>query len=103
MPAFDGSWSIGHGGPNDQCHTAPVTDQVSDEADELQRRDRPDSPYAALIPGVLLVAAGLWMVGGGAPLALGWSAFAVGLACLIVGGVAQGVAWGLDIHDRRGR
>ena len=53
---------------------------------------------AVLLPGVLLVAAGLWMVTDGGSLPTGWALFAVGMALVIVGAVAWGVAWGLDLH-----
>jgi hypothetical protein len=51
-----------------------------------------------LLPGVVLVFAGLWLVTDGGSLPLGWASLAVGLALLIVSGVAWGVAWGLDLH-----
>lgn len=51
------------------------------------------------MPGALLLFVGLWMVTDGGPLALGWASFAVGLAFLLVGAVAWGVVWGLDLHD----
>ena len=44
------------------------------------------------------LAAGLWMVTDGGSLPLGWASFAIGLALLVVGGVAWSVAWGLDLH-----
>lgn len=58
---------------------------------------------AALLPGVVLLFAGIWMVTDGGPLPLGWALFAVGLALLSVGAVAWGVAWGLalDADSRR--
>jgi hypothetical protein len=58
---------------------------------------------AVLLPGVLLVAAGLWMVTDGGSLPTGWALFSLGLALLLVGAVAWGVAWGLELHaDRHG-
>ena len=64
-------------------------------------RWEPSSPSAAWLPGVVLLFAGLWMVTDGGPVPLGWGFFAVGLALLLVGVVAQGVAWGLDLHKDR--
>jgi hypothetical protein len=58
----------------------------------------PPSPVAVLVPGVLLLFAGLWMVTDGGPLPVGWACFVVGLALLLVGAVAWGVAWGLGLH-----
>jgi len=53
---------------------------------------------AVLLPGVVLLFAGIWMVTDGGPLPLGWALFAVGLGLLAVGAVAWGVAWGLELH-----
>lgn len=58
------------------------------------------SPVAMWFPGVALVCVGLWMVSGGL-LGLGWALVAIGSGCLLVGAVAQGVAWGMDIHKER--
>lgn len=55
-------------------------------------------PAAAIVPGILLVAVGLFAVTDAAP-GIGWSCFAVGLALLTTGTVARGVAWGLAIHE----
>jgi hypothetical protein len=43
---------------------------------------------------------GPWTVAAGG-LGLGWAFCAVGLALVLVGAVAQGVAWGMDIHKER--
>lgn len=59
----------------------------------------PASPITAVLPGVLLLFAGLWLVTDGGPLPVGWAFVAVGLALLSVGAVAWGVAWGLDLHS----
>ena len=61
----------------------------------------PAPPLAAVLPGVLLVFVGLWMVTDGGPPGLGWAAFAVGAGSLLVGAVAWGVAWGMDLYDHR--
>lgn len=63
----------------------------------------PPSPVAVLLAGVVLVFAGLWMVTDGGSLPFGWASFAVGLALLMVGAVAWGVAWGLDLHAENQR
>ena len=63
----------------------------------------PPSPVAVVLPGVVLVFAGLWMVTDGGSLPLGWASFTVGLALLLVGAVAWGVAWGLDLHAEKQR
>jgi len=43
------------------------------------------------------------MVTAGGPRAVGWASFAVGLGFLLVGAVAWGVAWGMELHDDRRR
>jgi hypothetical protein len=68
-----------------------------------QPRWAPVSPSVALLPGVVLLFVGLWMVTDGGPLALGWASFTVGLALMLIGAVAHGVAWGLDLHNDRRR
>ena len=52
------------------------------------------------LPGTALLSIGLSMFADGG-LSLGWVFGAVGLALLLVGAVAQGVAWGMDIHKER--
>jgi hypothetical protein len=77
-----------------------VTEQTSSQLDlGQQHAARPPRPIAALVPGIVLLFSGLWMVTDRGPLAIGWAFFAVGLALLIVGAVAQGVAWGLELHS----
>jgi hypothetical protein len=56
-------------------------------------------PAAAIVPGILLMTVGLFVVSDSDVLVLGWSCFAVGLAFLVMGTVARGVAWGLAIHE----
>ena len=68
------------------------------EPSRTEARWTPAPPSAALLPGVVLLFAGLWMVTDGGPLGLGWAFFAAGLAFLVVGAVAQGVVWALDLH-----
>lgn len=70
---------------------------------EIGPRWAPFPPGGVLLAGVLLLFLGLWTVTDAGPLALGWAAFAVGLAFMLVGAVAQGVVWGLDLRDDRRR
>lgn len=68
------------------------------DSSDTAPRWAPPSPVVVLTPGVLLLFAGLWMVTDGGSLPVGWACFVVGLALLLVGAVAWGVAWGLDLH-----
>ena len=52
---------------------------------------------------MLLLFFGSLIVTDGGALALGLALFAVGLAFVLVGAVAWGVAWGLDLHRDRQR
>jgi hypothetical protein len=62
----------------------------------------PAPPVAALLPGVFMLFAGLWLLDDGGPRVLGWAFFALGSTLSLMGAVAKGVAWGLDLHaDRR--
>lgn len=65
----------------------------------------PTSPNVALVPGVLLVLGGLSVVTDGGPPLLGWAMFAIGQALLLSGAVANGVSWGMALHEenKRGR
>ena len=63
----------------------------------------PPSTGLALFPGVLLLFVGLWMVSDHGPLALGWACVSIGFATTLVGAVALGTAWGLEIDHRRRR
>ncbi len=74
---------------------------ISRAGSEGSTRPSVDRPIAAVAPGVVLVALGLWIVTDGGPLALGWSMFAIGSALLLIGTIAWGVAWGLDLHNDR--
>ncbi|WP_166389471.1 hypothetical protein [Nocardioides ochotonae] len=66
--------------------------------------DPPGPPIAAIVPGAVLVFAGLWMVTDpGGPLGIGWACFTIGLALLLVGVVAAGVSWGLHLEAHRRR
>ena len=58
------------------------------------------SPAVMWVPGTALLSIGLSMVAEGG-LSVGWIVGAVGLAPVLVGAVAQGVAWGMDIHNER--
>lgn len=76
---------------------------MSDTADSPSRsgtepRWAPASPITVVLPGVVLLFVGLWMVTDGGSLPTGWAFFAIGLTLLLVGAVAWGVAWGLDLH-----
>ena len=51
-------------------------------------------------PGTLMLGFGLWGVAEG-DAGWAWAVWSAGLALLIVGAVAQGVAWGMDIHKER--
>jgi len=66
----------------------------------VEQRSSP-SPTVAWFPGTALLLIGLWLVADGGLLGLGWACCAVGVAFLLVGAVAQGVAWGMDIHKER--
>ena len=64
-----------------------------------QPKFAPASPSVAFVPGAVLLFLGLWLVTDGGPLPLGWAVFATGVTMVVLGAVAQGVAWGLAIHD----
>ncbi len=73
-------------------------DVVPEMDSELERGAQ--SPTVAWLPGTALLIIGLFM-GTDGGLSLGWGFSAVGLALVLVGAVAQGVAWGMDIHKER--
>lgn len=73
------------------------------EGSSSESRLTPSPPIATLLPGAALLFLGLWLVTDGGPLPLGWGLFVTGLTMVLVGTVAQGVAWGLALSDRRGR
>lgn len=75
------------------------SDVVPEKDSEMGERGA-QSPTVAWFPGTVLLFIGLWMVADGG-LSLGWAFCAVGLALVLVGAVAQGVAWGMDIHKER--
>lgn len=52
-----------------------------------------------MLPGAVLLFLGLWLVTDGGPPPLGWAVFSAGLTMVLLGAVAQGVAWGLALHD----
>lgn len=76
---------------------------ASPASSRTEPRFAPGSPSAAVLPGVVLLFSGLWMVTDNGPVAIGWAFFSVGLAFLMVGAVAWGVAWGLALHAERQR
>jgi uncharacterized membrane protein HdeD (DUF308 family) len=64
----------------------------------------PGPPISVTIPGAVLLFAGLWMVTDpDGPLVIGWACFTIGLALLLVGVIAAGVAWGLHLEAHRRR
>jgi uncharacterized membrane protein HdeD (DUF308 family) len=74
-------------------------DVVPDKGSPTRQRSAP-SPTVAWLPGAALLLIGLWMVTDGG-ISLGWAVGALGLALVLVGAVAQGVAWEMDIHKER--
>jgi hypothetical protein len=76
-----------------------VSKDVAAEKDSEMERGA-QSPTVAWFPGTALLVIGLLM-GTDGGISLGWAFCAVGLALVLVGAVAQGVAWGLDIHKER--
>ena len=76
---------------------------MSNEAVPVQDSEKEhgaQSPTVAWLPGTALLVIGL-LIGTDGDLSLGWVFCAVGLALVLVGAVAQGVAWGMDIHKER--
>ncbi|WP_210648766.1 hypothetical protein [Nocardioides sp. SYSU D00065] len=57
------------------------------------------SPTIAWLPGAAMLTIGLVLLGEGED--FGWVLFGLGAALLMVGAVAQGVAWGMDMHKER--
>ena len=77
---------------------------IDSSSTHLPQTDRPrvvTAPVALIAPGALLVFVGLWVVTDGGPHPFGWACVALGLALLLPGAVAQGVAWGLALHESR--
>jgi hypothetical protein len=72
---------------------------VPEKASDMSQSSSP-SPTVFWLPGTALLAIGPWLVTDGVP-SLGWALCALGLALVLVGAVAQGVAWGMDIHKER--
>jgi hypothetical protein len=70
---------------------------------DVPPRILPPTTMVALVPGVFLAFVGMWMLTDGGPPALGWACAVLGLAFLLVGAVAQGVAWGMALHAQRRR
>ena len=66
---------------------------------EAARPVRP-TPTIFWLPGTLMLCFGSWGVAEGG-IGWAWGVWPLGLALLIVGAVAQGVAWGVDISKER--
>jgi hypothetical protein len=77
-----------------------MSDDVVPENDSEVRERGAPSPTVAWLPGTVLLFIGLGMVSQGG-LDAGWAFVALGLAMTLLGAVAQGVAWGMDIHKER--
>ena len=60
----------------------------------------PVTPALALVPGALILVVGVWMVLAEGPFPLAAACVAVGWTLVLVGGVAHGVGWGLQLRDR---
>ena len=60
----------------------------------------PVTPALALVPGALILVVGVWMVLAEGPFPLAAACVAVGWTLVLVGGVAHGVVWGLQLRDR---
>lgn len=59
----------------------------------------PATAAFALVPGVVLTLLGAWTLAEAEiPLLLGLALVIVGVAFLLTGAIAKGVAWGLDLH-----
>jgi hypothetical protein len=58
----------------------------------------PPTPAFALVPGAVLTFLGVWAVAEGEFPLLGLALLVVGVAFLLTGAIAKGVAWGLDLH-----
>jgi hypothetical protein len=65
---------------------------------ETPPRWEPAAPSLAMGPGLLLLLAGVLLLSGGGPAQLGWACVVLGQALFLVGAVAKGVAWGLELH-----
>lgn len=56
------------------------------------------SPFVALVPGVIAAAVGLHLVLADTAAWVGAVLLPIGVALLIIGAVAQGVAWGIPLE-----
>ena len=74
-------------------------DVAAGSTSDVGQRGAP-SPTVAWLPGTVLLLIGLGMVSEGG-LDVGWAFLALGFAMTLLGAVAQGVAWGMDIHKER--
>jgi hypothetical protein len=61
-------------------------------------RWEPASPGLAIIPGALVLLAGALMLTEGGPPLLAWACAVLGQTLLLLGVIAKGVAWGLDLR-----
>lgn len=75
------------------------TDRDPMKQDEATKRYAP-SPTLFWLPGTLMLWFGVWGVAD-AGIGWAWGVWPLGLALVIVGSVAQGVAWGMDVHKDR--
>lgn len=59
------------------------------------------APFIAMIPGVIAVAVGIHLIVIDAAAWIGAVLIPIGALLLMIGGIAQGVAWGIDLERQR--